>query len=241
MCTPVPPLEVAALSDAVSFTFPSNSVLVPDSYLVVARNAGHLRANYPNLNFTNCLGDFSGKLSHNGEHLALTIPDITVSTNGQGFAVTNLVHITINDLTYGSGGRWGQWSAGGGSSLELMDPNSNTRLAANWADSDETQKSAWTNIEVTAVLDNGSNYDAYIDYAQIGLLDIGECLVDNVEVRPGTNGVNLVANPDFEAGTNNCYFQGGHVRSSLENSGYSSAHSLHIRCSDRLWTGINSC
>jgi hypothetical protein len=228
------------LNDAVSFTFPSNTVLVPDSYLVVARNAAHLRANYANLNFTNCLGDFNGKLSHNGERLALTIPDTTVSTNGQGFSVTNLVHITINDVTYGSGGRWGQWSAGGGSSLELIDPNSNTRLAANWRDSDETQKSAWTNIEVTAVLDNGSNYDAYIDYAQIGLLDVGECLVDNVEVRDAGD-VNYVANSDFESGTNNWYFQGCHVRSSLENSGYSSGHSLHIRCGDRFFNGINSC
>ena len=31
------------------------------------------------------------------------------------------------------------------------------------------------------------------------------------------------------------------TRSSLENTGYISSHSLHIRCSDRLWTGDNSC
>jgi hypothetical protein len=87
------------------------------------------------------VGDFAGKLSHNGEHLALTMPDTVVQTNKLGVAVTNLIHIVVNDLTYGTGGRWGQWSAGGGSSLELTDPNSNNRLAANWADSDETQKS----------------------------------------------------------------------------------------------------
>ena len=61
-------------------------------------------------------------------------------------------------MTYGTGGRWGQWSRGGGSSLELIDPHSNHRLAANWADSDETAKSVWTNIENTGVLDNGANY-----------------------------------------------------------------------------------
>ena len=91
-------------------------------------------------------------------------------------------------------------ASGGGSSLELIDPNSNNRLAANWADSDETQKSVWTNIECTGVLDNGANYDASIDYAQIGLLDVGECLVDDLEVRAGTSGANLVVNPDFETG-----------------------------------------
>ncbi len=62
---------------------------------------------------------------------------------------------------------------GGGSSLELIDPAANHRLAANWADSDETQKSVWTDIETTGVLDNGANYDSSIDYAQIGLLDVG--------------------------------------------------------------------
>src|SRR5436189_4275871 len=122
-----------------------------------------------------------------------------VSTNLQGVIATNLIHIIVNDLTSGTGGRWGQWAAGGGSSLELLDPNSNNRLAANWADSDETQKSSWVNIETTGVLDNGANYDPSIDYAQIGLLDVGECLVDNIEVRSGTTGVNLVANPDFES------------------------------------------
>ena len=91
------------------------------------------------------------------------------------------------------------------------------------------------------MLDNGANYDPSIDYAQIGLLDAGECLVDNIEVRSGTAGANLVLNPDFETGLGNWSLQGDHVRSSLENSGYSSSHSLHIRCSDRMWTGDNSC
>ena len=90
------------------------------------------------------------------------------------------------------------------------------------------------------MLDNGQNYDASIDYAQIGLLDVGECLVDNVEVHAGT-GANLVVNPDFESGTSGWSFQGDQSRSSQENSGYASSHSLHIRCSDHMWTGDNSC
>ena len=50
------------------------------------------------------------------------MPDWTVQTNGQGVVSTNLMHIVMNDVTYGTGGRWGQWAAGGGSSLELIDP-----------------------------------------------------------------------------------------------------------------------
>ena len=229
------------LSDGVSYTIPTNTTLAAGSYLVIARNATQLISHYPNLNAGDCLGNFSGKLSHNGEHLALTKPVEHKTTDGVGNTVTNIINVMVNDLTYGTGGRWGQWAGGGGSSLELKDANSDNRLAANWADSDETAKSAWTNIELTGVLDNGANYDPSIDYAQIGILDTGECLVDNVEVDDSNN-VNYVANPGFESGTNGWTFQGCMTRSSLENSGYnSSSHSLHIRCSSRLWTGENSC
>src|SRR6185369_16869094 len=214
------------LSGGISFSFASNTVLQPDSYLVVARNAARLRTSHANLNLGNCVGDFTGKLSHNGEPLALTAPDTVAQTNDVGVVATNLIHIVVNDLTYGTGGRWGQWSSGGGSSLELADPNSNNRLAANWADSDETQKASWVNLETTGVLDNGANYDPSIGYAQIGLLDVGECLVDNIEVRSGTSGANLVLNPDFESGLSNWSLQGDHVRSSQENTGYASSHSL---------------
>ena len=228
-------------ASAITFTFPS-ATLAPNGYLVVARNMTNLFAKYTNLNTANTVGNYTGKLSHDGEYLALTMPVEHKTTDTNGNLVTNIINIVVNDLTYGTGGRWGQWSAGGGSSLELIDPNSNNRLAANWADSDETQKSVWTNIETTGVLDNGANYDPTIDYAQIGLLDVGECLVDNLEVRAGTSGANLVLNPDFETGgLANWTLQGDQSRSTLESPGYQSSHSLHIRCSDRLWTGANSC
>ena len=131
--------------------------------------------------------------------------------------------VAEDQVAYGTGGRWGEWSGGGGSSLELIDPRSNHRLASNWADSDETQKSVWTNIEITGVLDNGGNYDPSIDYAQIGLLDAGECLVDNIEVD--YNGTNYVSNGTFEGGTElaigRC--KADMVRSSLESTGYQSS------------------
>ncbi|MEJ0090950.1 MAG: lamin tail domain-containing protein [Limisphaerales bacterium] len=219
------------LADGITYTIPNGTSLAADGYLVVARNKANLFSKYPNLNNGNTVGDFSGKLSHNGEHLALTMPVIHNLTN---------INVTVNDLTYGTGGRWGQWSSGGGSSLELTDPNSNNRLAPNWADSDETQKSVWTNIETTGVLDNGANYGSNIGYAQIGLLDVGECLVDNIEVD--YNNVNYVSNPTFESGVTGWLFQGDMSRSSIENAGYGgSGHSLHIRASDTIWTGDNSC
>jgi hypothetical protein len=217
----------------VTFTFPPSVLLASNGYLVLARNLTNLLAKYTNLNAGNTVGNYAGKLSHKGERVALAMP--------QSFYGTNTIYVEEDEVTYGTGGRWGEWSSGGGSSLELIDPHSNHRLAANWADSDDTQKSQWVDIENTGVLDNGSNYDASIDYAQIGLLDAGECLVDNIEVD--YNGSNYVSNGTFEngLGLTNWTLQGCLVRSSLENSGYQSSYSLHIRCSDRLWTGDNSC
>ena len=167
---------------------------------MIASNQTNLLAKSPNLNVGNTLGNWGGHLSHHGERVALAMPQsLTVST-GQGL-VTNQIYVVQDEVTYGTGGRWGQWADGGGSSLELLNPNSNHRLAYNWGDSDETGKSVWTNIEFTGTLDNGANYGSAIDYVQVGLLDVGECLVDNLEVRPGgTNGANIVMDSDFESG-----------------------------------------
>jgi len=45
----------------------------------------------------------------------------------------------------------------------------------------------------------------------------------------------------FESGTNGWSFQGCMARSSLENTGYVSGHSLHIRSSESHLDGDNSC
>ncbi|MGO8925892.1 MAG: lamin tail domain-containing protein [Limisphaerales bacterium] len=215
----------------VTFTFPSVT-LAPNGYLVVARNMTNLFAKYPNLSSANTVGNYTGKLSHQGELVTLSMPQ-TLYTNTP-------ILVAEDQVTYGTGGRWGEWSSGGGSSLELIDPHANHRLAANWADSNESQKSAWTKIRFTGTLDNGINYGSSIGYAQIGILDVGECLVDNVEVLD-VNGVNYVTNSTLEAGTNGWSFQGSQVRSSLDSPGYNSTYCLHVRASDHYFNGDNSC
>src|SRR5205807_3709890 len=146
------------------------------------------------------VGDFSGTLSSRGETLALSMPDELVSTNSSGALRTNIIYIVADEVTYGTGGRWGTWANGGGSSLELIDSRSDHRLAANWADSDETAKAPWTTVEATGLLDNGQGYNGGpIDNLQIGLTEAGECLLDNVQVI-GPAGPNLIANSTFETG-----------------------------------------
>src|SRR5438105_8920385 len=115
------------LADAISFTFPTNTVVAPSNYIVVAKLASHLITNYATLNSLNTLGDFSGKLKGSGERLTLRKPDTTLSTNGVGVITTNFLHIVRDEVSYAGGGRWPDLADGGGSSLERIDPHRNGR------------------------------------------------------------------------------------------------------------------
>ena len=57
-------------TSGVTFTFP-NITIAPNGYLVVANNLTNLFAKYPNLNSGNTVGNYGGKLSHNGELIDL--------------------------------------------------------------------------------------------------------------------------------------------------------------------------
>ncbi len=223
------------MTDGINFTFPSNAVIGAGQYVVIARNTARLLANYPQLNATNTFGDYSGSLANSGERVALGMPDFDL--DGQ---ISH--YIDISEVTYGEGGRWGAWSDGGGSSLELVDPDSDTRRANNWADSDETAKSAnlWTTIDYTNTL--GETLGSPInDKLQVYLLDVGECLVDNIEVRNSNGaGVNsLGANGTFESGQSGWTFLGSHDMTTVDNVGFSSSRSLHLRAASRGDNGPN--
>ena len=227
--------------DGISYTFQDHTVLAAGEYLVVAKSAAHLQGNYTNLGPGNLVGDFGGNLSKSGERLALAMPVPIYTTNADQAVAVTYADAVVNEVRYVDGGRWGQWADGGGSSLELTDPRADTTLAANWADSVETNKSAWTTIEAQGRLDwgysSGTNYA--IDAVEILMGAAGECLVDNVEVL-ASSGANLVSNPTFESGTNGWRFRGTHKQSHLENNeGDNSGRSLHVVATGRGDPGPN--
>lgn len=225
-----------SLEDGTEYTFPSGTVIPARGYLVVAKSVTNLLAIHASLTGANTLGNFSGTLARGGERVALAKPDESVSTNASGFVTTNHVHIVVDEVTYGTGGRWGRWAHGGGSSLELVDSHGDRRRAPNWADSDETAKSGWTTVEYTGVLDNGMGS---ADSLQITLLGPGECLVDNVEVF-ASGGGNLVPNSSFASGLGGWFAQGNHEDSGWKPThGYGGPGSLHVRATDRGDTGAN--
>ena len=202
------------------FDLPANTIIAAGARLVIAKNTAHLIAAYPGLSTANVLGPFSGSLSDRAGRIALQRP--FAYTPPVGAATT--IRVEVDAVEYGTGGRWGKWSDGGGSSLELTDPRADARLAPTWADSDESAKSGWKTIEITGVLDNGMAA-APANQVQLMLLGSGECLVDDVEVIPN-GGANLVVNGGFGSATG-WTFQGTHENSTI------SSGVLNLRATDR--------
>jgi regulation of enolase protein 1 (concanavalin A-like superfamily) len=223
----------------IDYKIPSGTTLAPGGFLVVAKDSARLLANYAQLNTNNTRGNYDGSLKNSGERLALAMPDDVVSTNLDGELSTNKIQIVIAEVTYGSGGRWNYYADGGGSSLELIDPNADPLRAANWADSDETQKAAWTSFEFTGPLNLG--HDSYPpNRFRIGMLGAGECLVDELEIFK-TGGVNLLTNPGFESGVSGWSIFGNHSTSFVEAGGaFAGSNSLHVRGQGDSDTGINA-
>ncbi len=230
------------LADGISYNFTTDTILAAGGYLVVAKNLALLRTNYAgSLNEANSVGNFSGSLSGNGQRIALERSELSFSTNGTR-TVTNVLHTVMNAVTYHSGGRWPQWAHGGGSSMELIDPNSDTEEASSWADSDETAKSSWVTIERRGILDYGSTNVAVTNPSRnlhVLLGNAGEALLDNVQVfRDG--GANLLRNPGFEKGLTDWLAGGTHEDSTLElGSGHGGGNALHIRATGRGDTAAN--
>ncbi|MFM1942668.1 MAG: hypothetical protein RI897_1650 [Verrucomicrobiota bacterium] len=217
------------LERGISFEFPQGASLAPGGYLVVGRSQARLLANYPGvLSAANTFGDYSGSLADGGEGLALRMPDTVTDTNELGVIRTNRIFITVGEVDYRDGGRWGQYADGGGSSLELVDSRADPAWPSNWADSDERSKGSWTQVEVTGVLDNGNGGYAP-DRLHIGMLGAGECMVDEVEVIPSGSSTSRLANGGFESGTTSWTFSGNHKTSTVDSSGaFAGTRCLHL-------------
>ena len=192
------------LSGGVSYTIPAGTTLAASGRLAI--NA------------------FSGSLNGGtGERLRLEMP--MADPDGAG-----TVYFVVDEVTYGTGGRWGRDSDGGGSSLEKRDLSTDGRLASNWAESREPGEQGWVTIQQTGVMDNGSG--SAINRLHVMMLGAGECLIDDVEVFVGA-GANVVTNPGFESGTTSWLIQGTHDASTVESPGFSGASAMHIRAAGR--------
>jgi hypothetical protein len=218
----------------IGYTFPTNPITLSmpgGAYWVIARNPTNLFAIYSNLNSSNTFGPYNGTLANGGERLTFTAADYDNVQNPGGGTMVEKLPVPISDLIYGDGGKWGNWSDGGGSSLEILDVESDGHHPSNWADSNDTGESQWTAIEYNGPL--GETLGSPVNDSVIIMSQgVGEYLVDEVEVRVD-GGPNLVANGGFESGLSGWTLQGSHDFSTVENEGFNGGKSLHLRAGSR--------
>ncbi len=178
-----------AFTKGVSYTFPPGTTLAAGGYLVVAQDPVALGNAHA---LAGVLGPWTGTLSSSGESIRL------VDSFGN----------TVNEVRYFDGGRWSEWADGGGSSLELIDPSQDNSFASAWAASDESSKSAWTQITYSG---------AYAQEAQselhMLLLDAGAVRIDDVSIKKSGSAVEYIGNGGFEVSTAPWLIQGNHIAS----------------------------
>ena len=189
--------------DAVAFTFPAGTSIPAGGFVVVAGNVSAFLAAHPGVT---AMGPFSGGLSSADR---LTLKD----------ALGNIV----NEVFYRGGKPWPEFTGGGGSSLELRDPNSDNSVPEAWAASDETARSSWQNYTFTATAQTPTFTPNIFNFHELrlGLLDSGEVLIDDVSVRENPTGTNreLMQNGGFTTGTTAWRLLGDHETSGIVSDG----------------------
>lgn len=192
------------LEEGIDYTFEPGTTLGAGQYLVVAKDKVALAAKYPAVNI---VGDYASSLSNGGELIRL----VDVQKN------------PADEVFYRDGAPWARKADGGGSSLELCDPRADNSVPEAWAGSLVTN-SAWANYSYTMTAANPVyNPDiSYFHELRVGLLNWGECLIDNVTVVEDPNGaaLQLIQNTTFEGdpiggGANKWRLRGTHSASTV--------------------------
>jgi len=168
-----------ALDGGISYNFEPGTTLGAGEYLVLAKDALALGGKHPGINI---VGNFSGQLSNSGE--SLTLRD--ASTN------------PVDQVRYFDSGKWHSAADGGGSSLELRDPDSDNAVAGSWSPSDESSRTGWQTFTYEGIaVNDGIGNNVYHEFL-IALLDAGEFLLDDVSVIENGS-LEFIQNGDFES------------------------------------------
>jgi hypothetical protein len=192
------------LEEGIDYTFEPGTTLGVGQYLVVAKDSALMAAKYPAINI---VGDYSRSLSNRGDLIRL----VDAQKN------------PADEVFYRDGTPWAKNADGGGSSLELRDHRADNSVPEAWAASLVTN-STWSNYSYTMTAANPI-YNPNISYfheLRVGLLNWGECLIDNVTVVEDPNGASLqlIQNPTFESdpiggGSNKWRLRGTHSTSTV--------------------------
>ena len=198
-----------AFTDGIDYTFPAGTEIAPGAFVVVAQDPNVMEAVYEQLTIgVNLFGPYVGNLNDHTDCLRLSYPlQETDSLTGE----VETHKVIADEVTYYDGGRWPGWADGQGASLELRDPRSDNRLPDAWADSDETDKTAWEQFSFTINANQSSYTHDNVATFDLLLLNRGEVLIDDLELV--IDGANQLANNGFESGLSDWRTLGNHVQS----------------------------
>ncbi|MDA7935780.1 lamin tail domain-containing protein [bacterium] len=167
------------LGGGIDYDFPVGTTIPAGGYLVIAKDAAALAAKHPTITI---IGDYDQRLGNGGDLVILE------DANGN----------PADEVRYYDSGKWHGKADGGGASLELRDPDADNRFASVWASSDETARSSWKTYTYEGVaIDDGLGDNIYHEL-QIGFLDAGEVLIDDVSVVENDS-IEFMQNGDFES------------------------------------------
>jgi hypothetical protein len=199
------------LAHDIDYTFPADTLVPAGGFVVVSGDLKTFQALHPGLPV---LGPFTGNLRHRGSHLQLLDP----SGN------------PADEFRYYDRKPWPEWPDGGGASLELRNPWTDRTRPEAWAASDESRRSAWSNYTYRATASNAFGPTLWKEFV-LGLLDAGECLVDDIHVVESPTGarVEFLQNGTFENGLAGWRLLGTHAHSQVEVDPDNPAnHVLHL-------------
>ncbi len=183
------------LSGGIEYEFPQDTIIAAGAYVVVANSADELSARWPE---ATVLGDFSGSLNNQADVIVLE----------------DAIGNPADEVHYYDDGAWPQYADGGGSSLELRDPNADNGRPEAWAASDERDRAQWVTVtyEGRARNPQGSADPTEWNELILGLLDAGEILLDDISVVEDPDGaaIERMQNGTFEHDADHWRFVGNH-------------------------------
>lgn len=203
-----------SLAKDVAYTFSPGTIIPSGGYLVIAGNLGWMQTNYPSLA---AVGPFTNSLKHREGHIQLQDP----------------AGNPANDVHYFGSAPWPEYANGGGATLELRNPWADNSKPEAWAASDESAGAVWTNVTYTMVASQSLGPTLWNEF-QMGLLDAGECLIDDIHAieSPSSSPIELIQNGSFATGLNAWRPLGDHGSSFVETVG--GAPVLHLVATDAV-------
>lgn len=186
------------LAGGIDYAFPAGTRIEPGGYLVVARDAATLRQKYPDIAI---IGNFAGQLADGDDQVQL----LDAASN------------PVDEVHYYDDGRWPTYADGGGSSLELRDPDADNAQAEAWAASDERDAAGWVTVSYEGLGKSPPNSNDPSEWQELilGLLDAGEVLIDDVSLIEDPRGLAIerMQNGTFEQGADHWRILGNHDQS----------------------------